>query len=175
MRNHQITVLSGTIKTKFKPKSSRKPVFLASLHTHGVTVRQGWPGPEGQLLEDWMGTAERLLPESPGGVGGGGRARHCLGKPSWGTGALREGCAVSTAPVWVHYVQNCLVPPHSLKERSSCDKQSSREHMSEHQGWFAYLNVPYECFSCPKNTHLASSWGPRSCAAMHSHWRRLGS
>lgn len=37
-------ILSGAIKTKLKPKSSRKPVFLASLHTHDVAVEiQSWP------------------------------------------------------------------------------------------------------------------------------------
>lgn len=42
-------ILSGAIKTKLKPKSSRKPVFLASLYTHDVTretrllEKQGWP------------------------------------------------------------------------------------------------------------------------------------
>lgn len=66
-----------------------------------------------------MGAAERLLPESPRGGwewGGPGTAWRNL------PGALEpsERGVPSQQPqaVWVHYVQNCLVPPHSLKEKS---------------------------------------------------------
>lgn len=57
----------------------------AGLAQRGSSWKTGWALRRGCSLR------------AQGGVGVG-RARHCLEKPSWGTGALREGCALSTAP-----------------------------------------------------------------------------
>lgn len=139
--------MSGAIKTKLKPKSSRKPVLLASLHPHDVTVETRLargPAPWGQLLEDKIQHDGRLLPERAETGGGGGQAKRLFWKPSqmhWrpprkgsvpklkfhSTKQTPSGGRVSTVlGCLVHYVQNYLfgATPLSLKKSLSCDKQS---------------------------------------------------